>query len=220
MSQKKHLNKQEEISLISLFLQHFKSGELCVHPTDTLPGLTCDPRHLEALSHLAKIKSRSKTQSYVGLVSSLEQARQSMWQALPSSWSEKIERLWPGPITIVWKAQTGLPSCLVSEQGEVALRNPALQEKDRWLYKVIEALAMPLPSTSINLAKETPLISTTEIQNFCQTHRIWCPPIDVTSENIAPSTIIRIIDAERFECLREGALSKTQLIKLLDKNRD
>lgn len=218
MSQKKHLSKEDQTSLISLFLQHFKNGDLCVHPTDTIPGLTCNPHHREAQNRLANLKSRANSQSYVGLVSSLKQAQQTMWQALPSGWSEKIARLWPGPLTIVWKAQDGLPSCLVSDQGEIALRHPALREEDRWLLQIIDTIAIALPSTSINLSKEKPLISDNEIKNFCKNHNIWCPPITLNSESLAPSTIIRIIDSEHFDVLREGALSKAQLTKLLDSN--
>lgn len=216
MSQNPHsLEKMQNLE-VSLFVKAFRGGQVCVHPTDTIPGLTCDPFNSKAVERLNEIKKRTLSKTFVGLVPSIDKALES-WIELPRFWGQALREIWPKPITFVWKGRENLPTCLLSERGEIALRYPILGKDTQWLYKVLKELPYPLPSTSINDQGQPPLVSKKEVENFCELNKVFLPEmIFEKSPRAQPSTVIRILDAEKFEFLREGAISKQTFITLLD----
>jgi L-threonylcarbamoyladenylate synthase len=198
---------------ISTFLEKFRQGQVCVHPTDTIPGLTCDPKNDRALQNLEQIKKRTQKKSFVSLVPSFEHAL-GFWQPLPELWLRLIARIWPGPVTFVWKARTNLPRCLVSERGEIALRFPQLGPSADWFLKVMKQLDCPIPSTSINCEGEIPLVGGKELEEFCKTNGIYLAKFIPSSGASIPSSVIRILSDENFEFLRIGSFSKEDFLKI------
>ena len=189
------------------FLRNWQAGRVCVHPTDTIPGLTCNPADTRAIQRLEQLKKRTQQKALLGLVADFSTA-QRFWQTLPALWEELIPLLWPAPLTCVWKSRASVPPCLVSERGELALRQPLLARDDRWLLTVLQKLSYPLPSTSINYEGEAPLSGEHDLAQFCAKHAVFLPPISWEAKNTAPSSVLRIIDEKNFEWLRVGALSE------------
>ncbi len=213
------MSKSLEIPLcdqerIANFLKNWSDGRVCVHPTDTIPGLTCQPDNAAAVRRLEDTKRRDpNVKTMVGLVASFAQA-QHFWRELPPLWKKLLPLLWPGPLTLVWKSQDHVPSCLVSDLGELALRHPQLREADQWFEHVLNAVKQPLPSTSINYATQAPILGGVELQSFCVQNNVFLPPLSESPAGSRPSSVLRIIDDTHYEWLRKGAFSEDAFDKL------
>lgn len=191
------------------FVEALRSGKICVHPTDTIPGLTCDPQNKDLLAVINRLKQRPDSKNFVNLTSNLEKA-QRFWQPLPPSWRTFLGLHWPSPLTIVWKASKIAPEGLVSSQRELALRIPDLPNAHSWFKKVLDLWEFPLPSTSINTSSNPPLTEEAAIKEFCQNQlNIFLPDKvhDALSGRSLGSTIVRILNGDTFEVIREGAFS-------------
>lgn len=209
---KDQFSKDEQKQQTLQFLEAFSKGEVCVHPTDTIPGLTCDPRRPSSVQNLDKIKKRGAKKSFVALVDSFDSA-QKYWEPLPTFWQDLIRKLWPGPITFVWKARANLPTCIVSHLGEIALRHPRLSPETVWFEKVMEQILVPIPSTSINYADGKPILGGKELEEFCAKYAIYLPKMLSHSSGTA-STVVRILDETRYEFLRVGAVSEKEFLSV------
>lgn len=206
-------NKEEERE-ISLFLEAFNSGRVCVHPTDTIPGLCCNPFDAEAVASLQEVKKRAGNKVFVGLVPSLEVAK-TFWKTLPSSWELFLSEFWPGPLTFLWEARKTTPDCFVSDKGELALRYPKLREDSLWFFRVMLECKGPVPSTSINYGGEPPRVRSKDIFDFQKETNVYISKIWKEPQGASkPSSLIRILDEKNYEFLREGAVSKSQFSQL------
>lgn len=211
---KEHAMGEKEINAMkSSFLDNLRRGRICVHPTDTVPGLTCDPRDTSALDSLERIKKRSQKKPFVGLLASFDQAFH-YWQDLPPFWHDLIPKIWPEAITFVWKARSNVPVCFLSKEGELALRCPKLPKDALWFQKVLETLDSPLPSTSINYEGEASLTDEKELKEFCKIHDVYLPAHLPQTPAALPSSIIRITKGAHFEWLRKGAFSESNFVKI------
>lgn len=178
---------------------------MALHPTDTIPGLTCWPAH--GLDVLAHFKGRDAAQPFIFLAATTAQA-QTLWQPLSESWQRALARLWPGPLTV---AMTPSPEGLqlAPEVATLAVRVPKLAPADGWFQAVLEE--QPLPSTSANItggAHATDWASA--IAQFHGTPGLYIPPLPESSapdSNRRPSTLITITGPESFTTLRTGAVA-------------
>jgi tRNA A37 threonylcarbamoyladenosine synthetase subunit TsaC/SUA5/YrdC len=203
-------------------------GAVALHPTDTLPGLTADPRLGVGVAALTRLKGRPDGKPLIGLVAGLDAARR-WWAPLPAGWERSLAKLWPGPVTVVWRASAEAPRALVSPDGTIALRSPALAADDAWFLDVLAQVHVPLPSTSVNSAGGQPArtwdeavgaLAELKASAGCEPVETHVPPKVVPSHAAAllegasaprPSTVIRIAasdGAPRYELLRAGALSE------------
>jgi tRNA threonylcarbamoyl adenosine modification protein (Sua5/YciO/YrdC/YwlC family) len=199
-------NLQTVSSTAKSFLDALEAGLVCLHPSETLPGLSFHPNSEKAKKTLYAIKTRDTLKTVVSLVASLERA-ESFWKPLPPVWKFCLEKLWPSSLTVIWEANSKAPASLVSEKGLLALRAPKFQVSSLWMQEVLENFSQPLPSTSVNKAGEPSLSTWEEACDFCSKREedIFIP---VLSGGVffqtEPSTII-LLEGDLFQVLREGA---------------
>lgn len=94
-------------------------GVIC-YPTDTVYGLGCDPLNASAVTRVLNAKG-SRTKPMPVLVRGLAAAEKF---ALVSDRARRLaENFWPGPLTLILKAQEVLPAVLIAE-GKVGVRSP------------------------------------------------------------------------------------------------
>lgn len=201
----------QEIQSTQSFIDRWKKGDICLHPTDTIPGLSFYPRNSKSYEKLLQFKERGADKPFLGLVGSLNRALQ-LWQQLPKGVLEKLDQIWPGPVSIVWKASAQAPKMLVSKEGYIGLRYPKLNADLMWFQDVLTTIEDPLPTTSVNLKGDAPAGTREQAMIVLKNTSVYTPIWnDVGVLDTAASTVIKILNDGRVAILREGAVAREEL---------
>ncbi len=196
------------------FLSALQAEQICLHPTDTLPGLTFNPHSHRSIEQLAAIKKRGNSKNFIGLVFNLAAASE-FWLPLPINWLNFLNRAWPGPLSVVWHASPKAPGVMVSAEGTICLRVAKFSPADRWMDEVLRQLTYPLPTTSVNISGQSSLVARDELLAFAGNNGVFVPAgLGAMSFDAppVPSTVLRIIDENNFEILRDGAVSNHDIV--------
>jgi L-threonylcarbamoyladenylate synthase len=194
------------------FLAALHAGRACLHPTDTLPGLTFDPTSAAGRAAVVAIKGRDEGKPFLGLAASLAQARR-MFAPLPGDWAAHLATLWPGPLSVVWTASPEAPRSLVAADGTLGLRVPLLPVDSAWFMSVLERSSVPLPTTSVNKSGQPPARGYAEASSLLLDAPGAFVPMWRAAGHVQslPSTVIRLYDDGSFSVLREGAMAVDRL---------
>ncbi|OGF55679.1 MAG: threonylcarbamoyl-AMP synthase [Candidatus Fraserbacteria bacterium RBG_16_55_9] len=135
-----------------------RDGKILIFPTDTIYGLGCDAFHESAIRRIHEIKGRAPAHPFSVHVASISELEK---YVAPLSKRERIlmERLLPGPYTVVLKASAIAPPACVSSEGKIGLRVP----NSRSFQLVYEASGRPVVGTSVNRTGQPPLAQVEEI---------------------------------------------------------
>ncbi len=194
----------------------------CLHPTDTIPGLTFHPLKKNGLAAVQAFKLRPLGNTFISLVPDLATA-QKFWHTLPDGWDLALSVLWPGPLSVIWQAAETAPPVLVSQAGTMAMRVPAWPPEKKWMAAFLTQFKLPLPSTSVNVSGE-PAAQTWQAakSKVAGAHGLFVPdfsPLENTTAPHSASTIIEILAAGSFAVRREGAMSKHVIEQALGQNK-
>lgn len=195
------------------FVAALRAGKICLHPTDSIPGLSFDPRLDANRQKLDGIKGRDAVKSYIGLLANLDMAR-IFWRPLPGNWFDVLSQVWPAPLSVVWEAAPTCPISIVGKDGSVAFRLPQLAPDMQWLLRAIQELGCPMPTTSVNDSGQEPLTVWDEAVRWLdnKSSHTYVPTLKSQPRfSPQPSTVIKIIDGERFQVLREGRFATATL---------
>ena len=183
-------------------------GGIVAFPTETLYGLSVDPRNPRALERLFEMKHRPRSRQLPFVASTLDQARE-LARIEGSLARQLADRFWPGPLTLVLPLRT--PNALASwDWGPtVGIRVPGCA----LIRELAAHLGIPLPATSANLhatsLESDPSRFPDELLNsidlLLDAGRL--PPS-------LPSTVLSLV-SERPTILRQGAVSESELASFL-----
>lgn len=126
-------------------------GEAVALPTDTIYGLCARAEDPAAIKALYAAKSRGEEKGAPILIGDPAHLA-ILVDRIPRKAQTLINELWPGPLTLILPARTGL-SPLLSEEGGIAVRFPA-----QALCRAIAQSAGPFAATSANRPGEPPLL--------------------------------------------------------------
>src|SRR5437764_5898225 len=143
-------SENPEPSLIRYAADQIRAGEVLGMPTDTFYGLAADPFNLPAVDRVYEIKTRSRHKPLSLLIESVDQASDLAWP-VPETFYLLARRFWPGPLTVIVKADPKLPLKVTANTGNVALRVPASEIP----LAIIRAAGVPMTATSANLSGAT-----------------------------------------------------------------
>jgi L-threonylcarbamoyladenylate synthase len=118
-----------------------------IYPTETLYGFGANPLFPEAMERIYAIKGRAAAKPIPFLIKD-QVMLASLVEEVPPVGRELMERYWPGPLTLIFRAKEGLAQPLRCKAGTIALRissSPVARG-------IVQALDAPLTSTSANLA--------------------------------------------------------------------
>lgn len=102
-----------------------RDGGVVAYPTDTFYGLAVDPRVPASVARLFAVKGRSAGQA-VPLIAS-DEAQAAEAAELNDAARQLARAFWPGPLSIVAPARSGIAAAVTSADGTVALRVPACE---------------------------------------------------------------------------------------------
>ncbi len=199
-----------EASLVSYVAEKIRAGEVVGMPTDTFYGLAADPFNLHAVDRVYEIKTRSRHKPLSLLIESVDQASELAWP-VPETFYLLARRFWPGPLTIIVKADPKLPLKVTANTGNVALRVPSAEVP----LAIIRAIGSPITATSANLHGASECTNAREVRDQLGD----CLRLIVDggqSPRDMPSTIVDLTSGDgAWRLLREGATPSEQIVELL-----
>ena len=198
-----------ESSLVTYVAEKIRAGEVLGIPTDTFYGLAVDPFNLHAVDRVYDIKSRSRHKPLSLLIESVDQAAEMAWP-VPEIFYLLARRFWPGPLTIIVKADPKLPLKVTANTGNVALRVPAAEVP----LAIIRSAGLPITATSANLHGE--IECTSAMQGRDQLGDCLSIIVDGGQvPGILPTTIVDLTGDGGWRILRHGAIPEDQIAELL-----
>ncbi len=182
-------------------------GEVIVLPTDTVYGVGADAFNRAAVAAVLAAKGRGRDMPPPVLVAT-ERMVDGLATGVPAYARSLIGAFWPGPLTLVLRAQPSLVWDLGETNGTVAMRMP----QDQTALDVLGQVG-PMAVTSANRTGEPPATTVTEAAVQLGS------AVEVYLDG-GPSTGAQastIVDCTRDEpvILRQGALSAEQLHEAL-----
>ena len=139
--------------------QVLRTGGVVAYPTEAVYGLGCDPLDADAVHRLLALKGRAAAKGVILIAADLEQLGPYL-APVDAGARQRAEASWPGPVTWVWPARTGVPSWLSGGRDTLAVRvtdhAPAAA--------LCEAFGGPLVSTSANRAGLPPARTPLEVR--------------------------------------------------------
>jgi tRNA threonylcarbamoyl adenosine modification protein (Sua5/YciO/YrdC/YwlC family) len=206
------INSQEpEASLVTYAAEKIRAGEVLGMPTDTFYGLAVDPFNLHAVDRVYEIKKRLRHKPLSLLIESVDQAAELAWP-VPEIFYLLARRFWPGPLTIIVKADPKLPLKVTANTGNVALRVPAAPVP----LAIIQSAGLPITATSANLHGEAECATALQVRD--QLGDLLSLIVDGgPAPGVMPSTIIDLTASENggWRLLRHGAIPEEQIVELL-----
>jgi len=134
-------------------------GGVMAFPTDTFYGLGATAFNRTAVSRIFKIKRRPKNKPLLTLVASAYQANCMALEIIPTA-AILIEKLWPGPLTILFSARPHLPPQLTANTGKVGVRQPG----NEMVRKLLAGIGFPITATSANISGAENITTPKEVE--------------------------------------------------------
>lgn len=200
-----------EPATISTIVGTLQRGGVIAYPTDTFYGLGANCFLKKAIQRIYRLKKREPSKPLSALVSNRNMVN-SLAVEIPSLFWELTDQFWPGPLTFVLKASSGLPEEMLGPGGSVGIRLPDLS----WLRGLIAEASFPITATSANISGEK------EIEDPRKIKDIFSGKVDLIVDGgktggILPSTVVDL-SSSRPTILREGAVLRSDLEKYLEED--
>ncbi len=174
-------------------------GGIVAFPTDTIYGLGCSLFDAAAVAMLAQIKRRAPSHAFISLIPESMQAWGLAADVSPVA-ERLIDRFWPGPLSLIFRASPLVPERVLGRGGTVALRCP----RDTLCERILERIGGPVVSSSANLSGEPPAESAAEVV------AIFGNQLDLVLDggprHARPPTTLVDVSGERPRLLRRGTL--------------
>jgi len=184
-------------------------GGVMAFPTDTFYGLGVTAFNRNALSRVFKIKQRPKDKPLLTLVASAYQANR-MAREINHTAEILIEKLWPGPLTILFSAHPHLPSQLTANTGKIGVRQPG----NEMVRKLLSGIGFPITATSANISGAENVTTAEEVEETLGTK------IDLIVDGGPAlggkeSTVLDVTLSPAL-LVREGAVTREEINAILD----
>ena len=195
-------------SSIDIAARHVRDGGVVAFPTETSYGIGASIFHPEALAMVYQIKKRPEKKPLLVLIASVEELLEITDSITPHA-KKLMNRFWPGPLTILFRAREGLDHRLKNEQGQVAVRLTSHHMAQRF----IKACGTPVTGTSANLSGMPPARSARDVLRGLQaSHGLLAYVLD--GGELPPGLPSTIVDPSKEPCavLRAGAVSPEDIL--------
>lgn len=124
-----------------------RAGEVVAFPTETVYGLGANALSTSAVEKIFQAKGRPTDNPLIVHLSATRQLS-SLCREIPMEARHLIDRLWPGPLTIVLPKRDEVPDIVTAGLDSVAVRFP----NHPLALELIERAGLPLAAPSANLS--------------------------------------------------------------------
>lgn len=194
----------DDPAAVALAADCLRRGGVITLPTDTVYGIAASLDSAPALQRIFEIKGRPIDKTLPILLASPDELSVVATGA-SEPWIELARHFWPGPLTVVLPARSGLPIEVLGEGNTVGVRIP----DHHFAREVIAAAGGALAVTSANRSGDPPALDAHAAAASLgdQVDAIF----DGGSvSGGVPSTVVRI-KGKSIEILREGAVSAEKI---------
>jgi len=189
--------------------EFIRRGELVAIPTDTFYGIAADPFNLAAVDQIYRVKGRPETRALPILVNTTTQAV-SLSRDVPYTFHKLAAKFWPGPLTLLVEASTGVPLKVTANTGNVALRWP----KSAIVNALIDLIKGPITGTSGNISGQPACATAIELLEQMGDRLPLILDAGETPGNLA-STIVKL-EGDDWEVMREGVITEQEIRAALE----
>ncbi len=172
-------------------------GELVVLPTDTVYGLACDALDPGAVERLMRAKGRPDGKPLPVQVGDVD-ALSMVWADPPVELIRFARCIWPGAVTVVYHAASGLPQAVTAGSGSAGVRIAA----DAIVRDLLRIYRRPIALPSANLSGEPAARSLDDLPEMLQQHIAMALDAGPCA-SLPPSTVCDVRNGE-VRILREG----------------
>jgi L-threonylcarbamoyladenylate synthase len=187
-------------------IQIIRKGGVIAYPTETFYALGVDPFNVGAVEKLVKLKARPASKPISIIIKDVSVLKD-VTREVPPVAGPLMERFWPGPLTIVFKAMDGLPIALTGESGTIGVRVSANPTAGR----LAAGLSGAITATSANPSDEEPPVTAGEVLGY------FDGEIDalIDGGRLPGKNASTIVDVTggMVEVLRAGAIPKAEILR-------
>lgn len=138
-----------------------RSGGMVAFPTESFYGLGVDALNAEAVARVVTVKGRPPSKPVLVLVDSVAMA-ETLAATVPAGARDLMARHWPGALTLVLRAASGLPEALGAGTGTVGLRMPG----HPLALLLVRAARVPVTAPSANPSGEAPPTTAVAVRHY------------------------------------------------------
>lgn len=182
--------------------QMLKSGEVVAFPTETVYGLGAPIFEPKTIEKIFSIKGRALDNPLIAHIADLADCEK-IAEDLPETFFQLAGRFFPGPLTLVVKKKSAVPSIVSAGLETIAIRMP----HHPIALSLIRAVGEPLVAPSANLSGRP---SSTMAEHVLADFRGKIASVldGGPCQHGMESTVIDLVSFEKPTLLRHGALSK------------
>lgn len=125
-------------------------GGVFVYPTDTIYGFGANPFNEEALYKINKIKGRPDDKHYIYLIDSIDTLSKYV-EIKSEKHIDFLYSIWPNPVSVVLNLNSHTANILNITTAAFRIAS------ERFCQRLTSDLRMPLISTSVNRADQSPI---------------------------------------------------------------
>jgi L-threonylcarbamoyladenylate synthase len=187
-------------------------GGVIAFRTDTFYGLGADPFNRDAVQKLKQLKGREDHKPILIVISDREIGARFIAEPTPA-FDLLAKAFWPGPLTLIGRAATGVNKEITAGTQTVGIRLP----EDEKVRGLIEACGGALTATSANPSQHLPARTAQEVLGyFGEAIDLIVDGGDVITDQ--PSTVVDVCGVEP-RLIREGAIEWSSLQAAFDRDR-
>lgn len=196
-----------------------KQGKVIAIPTDTVYGLATSIKSDINIKKIFKIKQRDERKAIPVLVNSIDMAKSIA--KISKGEMEIIQKVWPGPISILFVKRKKVSNVLTSGKDTVMLRIP----NDKFLNILLDLTNEPITATSANISGENSFINAEDLIARFEKEKnqpdivVKVISAEQKQHKNKPSTLITILGKGRdtaISIIREGCISEEELLRILN----
>ena len=197
-----------EVLDVATAVKVVQRGGVLLYPTSTLWGLGGDARRRDVLQRIQGIKRREGSPFLVLIPERAAVGR--LVDPLPSLATQLMDAFWPGPLTLLLPAASTVLPELVGSEGFVGLRLPT----HPLTRELVEKMGSWLVSTSANFSGDSSPRSLAEVHPQVRSQVDGVLAGGCEPEGL-PSTIVAVPTTGAARLVREGAIPREELARLL-----
>eukprot|EP00924_Labyrinthula_sp_SR-Ha-C_P003870 augustus_masked-scaffold_3-processed-gene-7.48-mRNA-1 protein AED:0.01 eAED:0.01 QI:0/-1/0/1/-1/1/1/0/382 len=199
--------------------QRIRDGKLVSFPTETVYGLGASALNPEACLTIFKAKQRPLTDPLIVHIHDKEQVKKILEpfnEVQSRVFNVLTEAFWPGPLTLVAKAQQHIPLVLSANTGFIGVRMP----NHPVALALLRASNLPIAAPSANLFGHVSPTKAEHVLNDFQPQKVDLHILDGGNLDTGccavgiESSVVKF-DKKKLTVFREGGVSVNQIKKIL-----